>query len=138
MRFASAMVVFCGVLVIRTVLPTEGVGIYHITMEELSPYYTPKDATIPAGYRIQWNNKTATAHTVTHDGCLTGEACVFDSGSVPPDHSFSLSLLQPGTYSYYCRLHPIMRGIVTVIGRRVKGSNFTHTSIKFESGRARS
>ena len=119
MKFDSAKAVFCGVFLLRTALPAEGSGTYHITMKQPAPYYSPVVATVPAGYRIQWNNKTATAHTVTHNGCLTGEACVFDSGSVAPGHSFSLSLLQPGTYSYYCRLHPIMRGTITVIEPKV-------------------
>jgi len=29
--------------------------------------------------------------------------------------------LAAGTYHYYCRLHPIMRGVVTVIEPTVKG-----------------
>jgi len=119
MRLASAMVIFCGVVLLRTALSAEGSGLYHITMEGSAPYYTPVVATVPAGYRIQWDNRTATVHTVTHDACLTGKACVFDSGSVAPGNSFSLSLLQPGIYSYYCRLHPIMRGAITVIEPRV-------------------
>jgi len=117
MKFDSAKVVFGLVVLLRAALPAEGSGTYHIAMEQPAPYYSPIVATIPAGYRIQWNNKTATAHTVTHEGCLTGDACVFDSGSVAPGNSFSLSLLQPGTYSYYCRLHPIMRGVITVLNQ---------------------
>ncbi len=109
------------ILPLSTALPADGSGTYHITMEQPAPYYSPFMATIPAGSRIQWDNKTATAHTVTHEGCLTGKACVFDSGSVAPGKSFSLSLLQPGTYAYYCQLHPIMRGVITVLTQESNG-----------------
>lgn len=117
MKFDSAKAVVGLIVLLSTALPADGSGTYHITMEQSAPYYTPVVATVPAGYNIQWNNKTATVHTVTHDGCLTGNACVFDSGSVAPGNSFSLPLLQPGTYSYYCRLHPIMRGVITVLNQ---------------------
>ncbi|GJL63647.1 MAG: hypothetical protein NPIRA04_23010 [Nitrospirales bacterium] len=100
-------------------LPTHLVAIEspvnHIAMKGFAPYYTPEFATVLAGYPIQWDNRTATAHTVTHDGCLTGESCAFDSGAISPENSFNLLSLQPGTYPYYCRLHPIMRGVITVI-----------------------
>lgn len=114
MKLDLAKAVFCGIVLLGEALATEGSGTYHITMEGAAPYYTPVVATVPAGYQIQWNNKTATTHSVTHDGCLTGEACAFDSGAVASGNSFSLSLLQPGTYPYYCRLHPIMRGAIIV------------------------
>ncbi len=121
MKFDLAKAVLSGLVILTTALPVFGSGTYHITMEQPAPYYTPIVATVPAGSRIQWNNETATAHTVTHDGCLTGQACAFDSGSVAPGNSFSLSLLQPGTYPYYCRLHPIMRGAITVIEAKGNG-----------------
>lgn len=109
------MILFCGIVLLRTVLSAEGSGTYHITMEQPAPYYSPMVATVPAGYRIQWINKTATAHTVMHNDCLTENVCTFDSGAVAPGKSFTLSFLQPGTYPYYCRLHPIMRGVVRII-----------------------
>lgn len=93
---------------------TDGSGPYHITMEGTAPYYTPVVATVPAGYSIQWDNRTGTVHTVTHDACLTEKACAFDSGSVASGKSFTLSFLPPGKYPYFCRLHPIMRGTLIV------------------------
>lgn len=89
--------------------------VYHIAMDGSAPYYTPKIATITVGHPIQWDNQTATDHTVTHEACQAEHFCLFDSGAISPDNSFVLPSLQPGTYHYYCRLHPIMRGVVTVI-----------------------
>ena len=121
MKFNLASAVLLGVILLSTALPAERSEPYHIMMEQPAPYYSPVVASVPAGSRIQWNNETATTHTVTHDDCLTKKTCLFDSGSVAPRESFSLSLLQPGTYPYYCRLHPIMRGAIIVIEPKVNG-----------------
>ncbi|MGH7255332.1 MAG: cupredoxin domain-containing protein [Nitrospirales bacterium] len=88
---------------------------FHIIMESRSPYYEPPVAKVTVGMPIQWENPTPSYHTVTHEGCFTGEACQFDSGSVAPDDRFTLPGLPPGQYPYQCRLHPIMRGVLTVV-----------------------
>ena len=119
----STIVVLCGMVLLRTPLLADAPSTYHITMNQAVPSFSPVVASVQVGYRIQWNN-TATAHTVTHDDCLTKKACVFDSGSVAPMERFSLSLLQPGIYHYYCRLHPIMRG--TIMVRSDKVATRTH------------
>jgi len=121
MRMVSALGVFCGIVLLQIPLAAVESQVYHIAMEGSAPYYTPEVIIVPAGHPIQWDNRTATAHTVTHDGCLTRESCAFDSGSVFPGNSFALPFLKPGTYPYYCRLHPIMRGVFTVIESTVKG-----------------
>ena len=58
---------------------------------------------------------TATEHTVTHTGCLAdGDHCAFDSGLMLSNGTFALPGLAPGRYPYLCRIHPIMRGVITV------------------------
>jgi len=87
-----------------------------IIIESGSPYFVPKSATVSSGTPIRWDNPTATEHTITHLGCLgDGNVCAFDSGVVLPNGSFTLPGLAPGHYSYLCRLHPIMHGVLTVI-----------------------
>ncbi len=88
---------------------------FQITIESGSPYYFPASATVATGAPIRWDNPTPSYHTVTHDGCLTGESCMFDSGSVPPNGSYTVPGLPPGRYPYHCSLHPIMRGLLIVI-----------------------
>lgn len=117
--FPMGMVLLCGVTILKTASSEEPLNTYHITMEQPSPYYTPVVASIQTGDRIQWDNKTPTVHTVTHDDCLTKQICIFDSGAVHPGQSFSLSNLPPGTYSYHCRLHPIMRGTLIVNSQKI-------------------
>lgn len=85
-----------------------------ITINSGSPYYLPKRATVSAGVAIRWVNPTATHHTVTHEACMKGGICLFDSGLIAPNDSYSISALQPGRYEYLCRVHPIMRGVLIV------------------------
>ena len=86
-----------------------------ITIDNGSPYFVPKSATVSTGAPIKWENPTPTEHTITHVGCLEdGEACAFDSGIVLPNDSYTLPGLSPGRYPYICRIHPIMHGVITV------------------------
>jgi plastocyanin len=86
-----------------------------ITIESGSPYFVPKFVTVSTGSPIMWENPTATEHTVTHTGCLeNGDHCAFDSGLMLPTGTFALPGLAPGQYPYICRIHPIMRGVITV------------------------
>ncbi|MGQ0811618.1 MAG: cupredoxin domain-containing protein [Nitrospiraceae bacterium] len=85
-----------------------------ITIENGSPYFVPAAAIAPAGTSIRWDNPTPTHHTITHNGCIDGTTCMFDSGTVDPDGTYSIPGLPPGRYPYHCQLHPIMRGILTV------------------------
>jgi plastocyanin len=86
-----------------------------ILIEDGSPYFVPVTATISSGNPIRWENPTPTHHTVTHNACADESGpCAFDSGTMPPGDAFSLPGLPPGRYAYHCRIHPIMRGMLTV------------------------
>ena len=86
-----------------------------IIIDSGSPYFVPKLATVSTGAPIRWENPTPTEHTITHMGCMEdGEPCAFDSGIVLPNGTFTLPGLKPGRYPYFCRVHPIMRGMLIV------------------------
>jgi plastocyanin len=86
-----------------------------ITIENGSPYFVPKSATVSTGAPIRWENPTPTEHTITHVGCLEdGESCAFDSGMVLPNDAYTHPGLAPGKYQYICRIHPIMHGTIIV------------------------
>ena len=99
-----------------TAWPTTATPPYNaIIIESGSPYFVPKSATVSSGAPTRWENPTPTEHTITHLGCLEDEnARAFNSGIVLPSGSFTLPGLVPGHYPYLCRIHPIMRGVVTV------------------------
>lgn len=96
--------------------PTSDASSYtEILMEDGSPYYVPVSASVVSGSPIRWDNPTPTHHTVTHNGCIEdGAPCMFDSGPVPPGGQFTIPGLPIGRYAYHCRIHPIMRGVLTV------------------------
>ncbi len=86
-----------------------------ITIESSSPYFVSKSVTISTGSPIKWENPTGSEHTVTHIGCVEeGDLCAFDSGLMLPNGTFAIPGLAPGRYPYLCRIHPIMRGVITV------------------------
>lgn len=86
-----------------------------IVIEDSSPYFVPVTATIASGSPIRWENPTPTHHTITHNACVDNSApCAFDSGTVAPGETYTLPGLPPGRYPYHCRIHPIMRGVLTV------------------------
>lgn len=105
-----------GALVLGIAWPTPAAPpSMQIVIEDGSPYFIPVAATVASGSSIRWDNPTPTHHTVTHVGCLEDDArCVFDSGPMAPGDSFTIPGLPPGRYVYHCRIHPIMRGVLTV------------------------
>ena len=65
-----------------------------------------------AGTTVTWINHDDDAHTVT------STANAFRSPGLDTDEKFSFTLHQPGTYEYFCTLHPLMTGKVVVTPER--------------------
>jgi plastocyanin len=73
-------------------------------------HFLPQELKIPAGTTVTWQNADDVPHTVTsRDGDP-----ILDSGALDTDDKFSFTFKQPGTYSYYCKVHPHMTGVVIV------------------------
>ena len=64
--------------------------------------------TVPVGTKVTWVNRDDMLHTVTDEG-KTFKSDPLDSGE-----SFSHVFDKPGTYKYFCSLHPHMTGTVVV------------------------
>ncbi len=75
-------------------------------------FYVPATVTVVIGVNdtITWVNDDVTAHTVTS----TNPQGLFDSGTFGTGAKWSYTFTQPGTYSYYCTIHPFMKGTVVV------------------------
>jgi plastocyanin len=88
-----------------------------VTMDYWAPYYSPVLAIVPEGASIHIVNPTSSPHTLTHDGCrISGPGpCAFDTGAVQPGQDFTIPSLSSGRYSYFCALHPIMKGEIIVM-----------------------
>jgi plastocyanin len=72
--------------------------------------FTPKELTIKPGTTVTWVNNDDVPHTATAEG----DTPLFDSKALDTDDKYSFTFTQPGTYHYYCKVHPHMRGTIIV------------------------
>ena len=70
--------------------------------------FGPAEITIAAGGTVTWTNTDNQAHTATSSGN-------FDTGSIGPDATASVTFDEPGTFTYICSFHPFMTGTITVV-----------------------
>ena len=76
--------------------------------------YDPSTVTISAGGTVTFVNSDTAPHTVTSGTATDGPDGVWDSSLIMIDMSYSVTLDNPGTYDYFCMVHPWMDGIVIV------------------------
>jgi plastocyanin len=88
--------------------------VFRIAMDLEAPFYFPPTAQLNHGQSIQWYNRSGMPHTITHDGCVRGRRCVFESGPIPPGRQFTVASLAPGRYPYHCSIHPFMQGLLVI------------------------
>ena len=97
--------------------------------------YSPADITVPVGTTVTWINQDSVGHTVTEGDpnspkaanlrmfdssgeATTGKVALMGAGS-----SWSYTFTTPGTYEYYCIVHPYMIGHVTVTSASASSSS---------------
>jgi plastocyanin len=78
-----------------------------ITIDNFS--FAPATLTVPVGTEVTWVNHDDIPHTVVSEDGVT-----FKSRALDTDEKFSFTLAKPGTYTYFCSLHPKMTGKVIV------------------------
>jgi plastocyanin len=72
--------------------------------------FSPTPLTVAPGTKVTWSNTDDEPHTVTSaDGGKT-----FKSPALDTDDKFSFIFDKPGTYKYFCSIHPHMVGTVLV------------------------
>jgi plastocyanin len=70
--------------------------------------FGPATLTVAAGTTVTWTNRDDIPHTVV------SEDKVFKSKVLDTDEKFSYTFTKPGTYGYFCSIHPKMTGKVVV------------------------
>ena len=70
--------------------------------------FAPAALEIRPGTTVTWTNRDEETHTITS---TTG---AFASPGLSNDETFSQTFAKPGTYQYFCALHPMMRATVIV------------------------
>jgi len=71
--------------------------------------YEPEVVTVQAGDLVVWQNTDSNPHTAVAPGR-------FDSGQVPPNGTYRVTLSKVGELPYACTLHPQMKGKIIVTG----------------------
>ena len=70
--------------------------------------FGPPEITIAPGTKVTWTNRDDIPHTVRSTNDL------FKSKALDTDDQFSFTFDKPGTYEYFCSIHPKMTGRVIV------------------------
>jgi plastocyanin len=70
--------------------------------------FAPLTVTVHTGDTVRWTNDDDDAHTVT---AMDGS---FDSKGIDSNGSWSHTFTKPGTYKYFCELHPFMKATIVV------------------------
>jgi plastocyanin len=74
--------------------------------------FNPQQVTVHAGDTVTWVNHDDIPHTVT------SKTLVFRSKAMDTDDKFSFTFTTPGSFPYFCSLHPHMTGTIVVEGAK--------------------
>lgn len=72
--------------------------------------FNPKTVTIEKGSSVRWTNNESVGHDVVGDDASLG----FRSPIMPQGDSYLFTFNEAGTFTYYCGVHPSMKGTVVV------------------------
>jgi plastocyanin len=70
--------------------------------------FAPTALTVRVGTQITWTNRDDIPHTVVEDNKT------FKSKVLDTDEKFTFTASKPGTYNYYCSIHPKMTAKLVV------------------------
>jgi len=79
------------------------------TIEIKDFMFSPQTLTVKAGDKIIWINHDDEPHTVVSVGKKFQKSSALDT-----DQVFTITAGAPGTYEYFCSVHPKMTGTIVV------------------------
>lgn len=71
--------------------------------------FSPPTITVKSGETITWINRDEEPHTIVSVGKKFPKSSALDT-----DQEFSITVSAPGTYEYFCSVHPKMTGTIVV------------------------
>ena len=80
--------------------------------------FNPQKLTVKAGTTVTWTNRDDIPHGIA----ATGNSFT-RSGALDTEDHYSFTFATPGTYQYFCYIHPHMTG--TIVVEAATGSNAT-------------
>jgi plastocyanin len=72
--------------------------------------FNPANIEVPVGTRLTWSNEDDVPHTIV----CTDAGLAIKSPPLDTDQKYTTLLEKPGTYRYFCSLHPHMTGTIVV------------------------
>ena len=72
--------------------------------------FNPQTLTVKAGEKITWVNRDDEPHTI-----VSVEKQFKKSSALDTDQEFTVTAGAPGTYTYFCSVHPKMTGTIVVV-----------------------
>jgi plastocyanin len=93
-------------------VPAAAVGIDNFT-------FAPKELKVQAGTKVTWTNHDDIPH-----GLASADGSFTKSNALDTDDAYSFTFNTPGTYAYFCYIHPHMTG--TIVVEAAAGDNAAH------------
>ncbi len=81
-------------------IPADTVMINHFIFE-------PEELTVEVGTTVTWEHNDNVAHTIVSPN-------LFESETLDRGDNFTFKFTTPGEFSYYCSIHPSMKGKIIV------------------------
>jgi amicyanin len=100
-----------GILIAGAQTPAAAVAIANFT-------FAPQKLTVKAGTTVTWTNNDDIPH-----GIASANAAFTRSKAMDTDDRYSFTFTTPGTYDYFCYVHPHMTG--TIVVEAATGNNAT-------------
>jgi plastocyanin len=71
--------------------------------------FNPQTITVKSGEKVTWINRDEEPHTIVSVGKQFKKSTALDT-----DQEFTITVGAPGTYEYFCSVHPKMTGTIIV------------------------
>ena len=71
--------------------------------------FNPQTITVKSGEKVTWINRDEEPHTI-----VSVEKQFKKSSALDTDQEFTITAGAPGTYNYFCSVHPKMTGTIVV------------------------
>ena len=73
-------------------------------------HFNPQTITVKSGEKLTWINRDEEPHTI-----VSVEKQFKKSSALDTDQEFTITAGAPGTYTYFCSVHPKMTGTIIVV-----------------------
>ena len=106
LRFVSIVIMAAAILLAAGTRHVVAAGDTAVKIDNFS--FGPSNLTVPVGTTLTWTNRDDVPHVVASADNL------FKSKALDTDDHFSFTFTKPGTYEYFCAIHPKMTGKIVV------------------------